>query len=420
MVPASPSVVSVQPVHPNTNSHQSLHTPNRLVELVLAFLRLGCISFGGPVAHLGYLHEEFVTKRRWLDEKSYSDLVALCQFLPGPASSQLVFALGMLRAGILGGLLASFCFTIPSAMIMILFAYSVSASGNLLNVGWLHGLKLAAVAVVAQAVWGMGKKLCPDRNRITIALGSAVFVLLFSGPSSQVGAILLGALLGWMLYRHAVFPIQNHGRDQLTGRHFWAAATLVVFFGMLFLLPVVVTLSGSFPIRLFDSFYRSGALVFGGGHVVLPLLRAEVVPPGWMSDGAFLAGYGAAQAVPGPLFTFAAYLGTLITGGPHAWAGGLWCLLALLLPGWLLIAGTLPFWHLIQSKKWAQAALCGANAAVVGILLAALYNPVWKQGVTNAHDVATVFGAFALLEVWKAPPWLVVLAAAAAGQWLLS
>ncbi len=370
------------------------------------------------MAHLSYLREEFVTKRHWMDDDSYADLVALCQFLPGPASSQVVFALGMQRAGVIGAFLASACFTLPSAFLMILFGYGVTAIGDLRHAGWLHGLKLAAVAVVAQAVWGMGKKLCPDRARITLALAAGAMALALPNAIVQIGVIAGGAVLGWWLYRRDV-PVNGANGSGLARHHVWAAGTLVLFAVLLLALPAIGAASGHKGLRVFDSFYRAGALVFGGGHVVLPLLRAEIVPPGWIADDAFLAGYGAAQAMPGPLFTFAAYLGTVIDGGPHAWLGGLWCLLAIFLPAWLLIGGALPFWHLLRSKAWTQAGLRGANAAVVGVLLAALYNPVWKEGVTNARDVAAVLVAFACLETWRVPPWLVVVATAAAAQWLL-
>lgn len=390
----------------------------RLFEVGRTFLKLGCISFGGPVAHIGYLREEFVAKRRWLDDAAYGDLVALCQFLPGPASSQVVFALGTQRAGWLGGLLASLCFTLPSAALMILFGYGVAALGDLQHAGWLHGLKLAAVAVVAQAVWGMGRNLCPDRTRLTIAVASAALLLLVSNALVQIGVIFIGAILGWCFYRKEIPRSPNAGRADWK-HHLIAGTILAVFFLLLIFLPALVSITGNKNLAVFDSFYRAGSLVFGGGHVVLPLLRAEVVPNGWVSDDAFLAGYGAAQAVPGPLFTFAAYLGTVIQPGPQAWLEGLWCLLAIFLPAWLLIAGALPFWHQLRARTWAQAALRGANAAVVGILLAALYNPVWLTGVGNIRDVAAAVLAFALLQWWKLPPWLVVLLMAVAGQWLL-
>mgnify|MGYP001172919641 CR=1 FL=1 len=386
----------------------------QLGEIAGAFLKLGCISFGGPVAHLGYLREEFVVKRHWLDDKAYGDLVALCQFLPGPASSQVVFGLGMRQAGLAGAMLASICFTLPSAILMILFAYGIAHLDDLAHAGWLHGLKLAAVAVVAQAVWGMGTKLCPDRARITLALAAAMGVLLVPGAWSQVGVIALGALAGWVLYRKNDDVGSQVYVDRARG-HGWAAAALIGFAALLLVLPVLATATGMREVALFDSFYRAGSLVFGGGHVVLPLLRAELVPTGWLSDDAFLAGYGAAQAVPGPLFTFAAYLGATIEGGPQAWIGGLWCLLAIFLPAWLLIGGTLPFWNTLRNRSWAQAALRGTNAAVVGVLLAAFYDPVWREGVHNLRDVALGLVAFAALQFIRVPVWFVVAAMAALG-----
>lgn len=399
-------------------AHTNIPLRQRTSEVVRAFSKLGCISFGGPVAHLGYLREEFVRKRRWLDDAAYGDLVALCQFLPGPASSQVVFALGMQRAGWLGGMLASLCFTVPSAVLMISFAYGVTALGDLHKVGWLHGLKLAAVAVVAQAVWGMGKSLCPDRTRMTIAAAAAALLLFFSGALVQVGIICGGGVIGWWLYRKTISSTEHPGPPDWRN-HLIAGGILAAFFLLLALLPVLAATTGHQDIAVFDSFYRAGSLVFGGGHVILPLLRAEVVPPGWVADSTFLAGYGAAQALPGPLFTFAGYLGTAIHTGPNAWVGGLWCLLAIFLPAWLLIAGTLPFWQYLRTKAWTQAALRGANAAVVGVLIAALYNPVWTEGVNSAPDAASALVAFGLLQWWKTPPWLVVLLCAAAGEWLL-
>lgn len=389
-----------------------------LGEVAVSFLKLGCISFGGPVAHLGYLHEEYVRRRRWLSDETYGDLVALCQFLPGPASSQLVFALGMKRGGIAGAFLASLCFTLPSAVLMIAFGYGVTAMGDLADAGWLHGLKLAAVAVVAQAVWGMGVKLCPDRPRITLAIAAAALVLVLPGALGQIGVIVGGAIAGWVLYRREPVAPRTVSAA-LSGRHLWAGAILITCVALLFVLPAVAAATGWKTAGLFDAFYRAGSLVFGGGHVVLPLLRAEVVPPGWVTDDAFLAGYGAAQALPGPLFTFAAYLGTINTTSLSGWPGGLWCLLGIFLPAWMLVGGALPFWNLLRSKAWTQAAMRGANAAVVGVLLAALYNPVWREGVTNAQDVAVGLAAFLLLHAWKTPPWLVVGLTAAAGQWLL-
>ncbi|GAB1489654.1 chromate efflux transporter [Opitutaceae bacterium] len=389
-----------------------------LTEIASAFFKLGCTSFGGPVAHLGYLRDEFVTRRGWLDDAHYADLVALCQFLPGPASSQVVFALGMNRAGLPGAMIASLCFTLPSAFLLILFAYGVTAAGDLQAAGWLHGLKVAAVAVVAQAVWGMGRKLCPDAPRISLALLSAIAVISLPGALSQIGGIAIGAVAGWALYRHAV-PSLTTVDPGLARTHLWAIGALVVFGLLLLVLPVIATATGNHTLDLFDGFYRAGSLVFGGGHVILPLLRAEVVPPGWISDDAFLAGYGAAQAIPGPLFTFAAYLGTVIHAGPQGWVGGLIGLAAIFLPAWLLVGGSLPFWHLVRSKAWAQAALRGANASVVGVLLAALYDPVASEGLTGVSDVIAALIALVLLEIGRTPSWLVVALSAAAGQWLL-
>ncbi len=377
-----------------------------LFEIAAAFLKLGCISFGGPMAHLGYLHDEFVRKRRWLDDAAYGDLVALCQFLPGPASSQLVFALGMRRGGLMGALVASAGFTAPSAVLMILFAYGATMAGDLRGAGWLHGLKLAAVAVVAQAVWSMGRKLCPDLPRMIGAFCAAGIVLLLPGTWTQAGVIMLGAVAGCMIYRPAT-PVSILPEIKITRAHYAGAGALGLFGVLLLVLPLLAAVSGSREIMILDSFYRAGSLVFGGGHVVLPLLRAEVVPPGWIADDVFLAGYGAAQAVPGPLFTFAAYLGTVIASGPQAWLGGVVCLLAIFLPAWLLIGGALPFWQLVRGRPWAQAGLNGANAAVVGLLLAAFYNPVCREGVTGWRDVAVV-GVALLLLVWRVPAWLMV------------
>lgn len=400
-----------------------------VTEVALTFLRLGCTSFGGPVAHLGYFRAELVEKRGWLDDAHYADLVALCQFLPGPASSQVVFALGMHRAGLLGALVASACFTLPSAVLITVLAYGVARAGDLHGAGWLHGLKLAAVAVVAQAVWGMGKKLCTDRARVSLCLASAAVLLAAPGAMAQLGVIAAGGLVGWLLYRDhrdhrdsgdaaAVTPEPPAGGG--ARGHLAAAAALVTFAALLALLPALASASGSRSVAVFDSFYRSGSLVFGGGHVVLPLLRAEVVPRGWLSDDQFLAGYGAAQALPGPMFAFSAYLGAAMIPGPGKWMSAALCLVAIFLPAWLLIGGALPFWHRLRAKPAAQAALAGANASVVGVLLAALYSPVITEGVHGPKDVVAALVAFGLLEHWKAPPWLVVIAMAAAGQWVLS
>ena len=396
-------------------------TRGNLREIALLFLRLGCISFGGPVAHLGYLREEFVSRRQWLDDEAYSDFIALCQFLPGATSSQLVFALGMHRAHLFGGLLASVCFTLPSAVLMILFGYGVSAAGNLHHAGWLHGLKLAAVAVVAQAVWGMRRTLCPDVPRICTALAVAAITLLIPGSVGQVALLISGGVIGWLIYRRRPASLVSGTvklPEALQHNHFLAGGLLILFGFLLLILPLIVA-KGGIWLPLFNGFYHSGSLVFGGGHVVLPLLRSQLVGHGWISNDAFLAGYGAVQAVPGPLFTFAAYLGTVITGGSWAWVGGVWCLLALFLPSWLLVAGTLPYWDQLRSKRWSKASMFGINAAVVGILLAALYNPLWKESISSLLDVFVAIGVFALLSPLRVPPWIVVILAAVIGQLLL-
>ncbi|HMD59859.1 MAG TPA: chromate efflux transporter [Opitutaceae bacterium] len=392
--------------------------PARLAEVGGAFLRLGLISFGGPVAHLGYFRKEFVERRRWLDDQAYADTVALCQFLPGPASSQVAFALGMRRAGLAGALGASLGFMLPSAVAMILFGYGIASLGDVRSAGWLHGLKLAAVAVVALAVWAMGVKLCPDWPRRVLGIAAAAAVLLLPGTLSQVAVIGACAAIGWLAFRGNVSPGEGPARGLSRG-HLWAAASLALFAALLAFLPVLARVTQVKPLAVFDSFYRAGSLVFGGGHVVLPLLRSEVVRPGWIGDDAFLAGYGAAQALPGPLFTFAAYLGTVIQGGSHAWTGGLLALFAIFLPGWLLVGGAYPFWHLIRGMAWARAALRGADAAVVGLLLAALYRPVCTEGIRDARDVAAALAAAFLLGKLRTPPWAVVLLMAALGQWAL-
>jgi len=383
-----------------------------LFEVLLVFLRLGLTSFGGPVAHLGYFRAEFVERRHWLDEAGYADIVALCQFLPGPASSQVGLAVGLLRGGYAGALAAWIGFTLPSAVAMVAFGYGIGALGNAAGSGWLHGLKVAAVAVVAQAVLGMARTLAPDRARATLAVAAAIIAL--GAPSSwgQIGAIVLGGIVGAVLLRGgeeiapAALPLHV---SRVLG-----ALMLAVFFVLLIGLPLLAAAVPSQALREFDAFYRAGSLVFGGGHVVLPLLQASVVPPGWVDNDAFLAGYGAAQAVPGPLFTFAAYLGTVMGPPPNGWIGASICLFAIFLPSFLLVIGALPFWEQLRRRPVAQASLRGVNAAVVGLLLAALYQPVWTVGITDAADFALAVAAFLLLFVWQTPPWLVVTLSAAA------
>jgi chromate transporter len=384
-----------------------------VVEVFLVFLKLGVSSFGGPIAHLGYYRNELVVRRKWLDETTYADLVALCQFLPGPASSQAGFSLGVLRGnGLLGGLAAWFAFTMPSAVIMFAFAMGAASFTGPVAEGFLHGLKLVAVAVVAQAIWGMACSLTPDRPRAAIALAAVAVVVTFAGSIAQIAAIALGACAGLWLCRGEAPPVGhlNFPVTRLSG-----GIALLLFAALLLLTPVLAAASGSHTIAMFDAFYRSGALVFGGGHVVLPLLQAQVVSPGWVSNETFLAGYGLAQAVPGPLFTFAAYLGAVMNSPPNGFAGAAIALVALLLPGMMLVYGMLPFWDAMRARPAAQAALRGTNAAVVGILGAALYNPVWTSAVTSGRDFALALAGFLLLTVWKLPSWVVVVLLAAAG-----
>ncbi len=386
---------------------ERLSRPAELAAVFLAFLKLGLTSFGGPIAHLGYLRNEFVERRKWLDDEAYADLVALCQFLPGPASSQVGIALGASRAGLPGAIAAWLGFTMPSVLVMVGFGYGLQLLHGSTEAGWLHGLKIAAVAVVTQAVWSMGRQLCPDRARASFAVLAALLVLAWSSALAQIAAIVLGGIMGWRLLPAAAAAASGHVDFRIGRRLSWLS--WVVVFGLLALLPIVARASGNHAVALFDSFYRAGSLVFGGGHVVLPLLRAEVVPSGWVSDGEFLAGYGVAQAVPGPLFTFAAYLGTVMSGDPGGWAGGLLAVAAIFLPAFLLVLGALPHWNAWRGKPATRSALNGINATVVGILLAALYDPVFTSAVRGPRDFALAVAAFGLLVLWKAPPlWVVV------------
>jgi len=383
--------------------------PGGALEVLAVATRLGLTSFGGPVAHLGYFRQEYVARRRWIDEQTYVDLVALCQFLPGPASSQVGIAVGILRAGLLGGLAAWIGFTLPSALALTLFALGIRGT-DLSSAGWLHGLKVAAVAVVAQAVWGMARTLCPDRERATIAMLAAVILTAWSTAGAQVLVIAVAGFIGWRLLRESPSLAVPDVRAPI-GRGLGICA-LSVLFTLLVCLPFGRYFAPHSWIAVFDSFYRAGALVFGGGHVVLPLLQAEVVPPGWVSNEQFLAGYGAAQAVPGPLFTFAAYLGAVMNG----WAGAALALIAIFLPAFLLVVGALPFWDVLRTRVSFQAALRGINAAVVGLLLSALYHPVWTSAIHSPADFALALAAFGLLALWHGPPWLVVTFAAAGGS----
>jgi len=385
--------------------------------LFLIFLRLGVTSFGGPIAHLGYFRDEFVARRKWLSERSYADLVALCQFLPGPASSQVGLALGLSRGGYKGAMAAWAGFTLPSAIALMLFAMGISTYGEMLPSGALHGLKIVAVAVVAQAVWGMARSLCTDSLRVTIMAAATCAVLSFPTALGQISVIVVSAVLGLILFKPE--QISNHDPLPLMVRRRTGLMFLTLFLALLLGLPVLTEIMPSRTLSLVDSFYRAGSLVFGGGHVVLPLLQAEVVPPGWVSNEAFLAGYGAAQAVPGPLFTFSAFLGASMTSAPSGVIGATICLLAIFAPSFLLVVAALPFWEGLRRNARMQTALAGINAAVVGLLLAALFTPVWTSAIYKPQDFALGLVAFVALMFWKLPSWLVVIATGFAG-WLIT
>jgi chromate transporter len=380
-------------------------------EVFRVFLKLGLTSFGGPIAHIGYFREEIVVRRRWIDDAAYTDLVALCQFLPGPASSQVGFSLGLIRAGYRGGLAAWTGFTLPSAILITAFAFGAAALAGPIGAGVLHGLKLVAVAIVAQAVWGMARTLCPDRQRASIACVAALMILFSTSSVAQIGTILMGAIAGFWLCRGAAPNTVGSFGVPVSRRTGIIALTL--FLGLLVVLPVLGRFSQG--ARLFDAFYRSGALVFGGGHVVLPLLSKAFVTPGWVSQDSFLAGYGAAQAVPGPLFTFAAYLGTVVTTSPHGMTGAAVGLIGIFLPGMLVLLGALPFWDVFRKRVGAQAIMRGINAAVVGLLGAALYNPLWTSSVKSSGDFALALVGFVLLTTWRTPPLFVVIFGALGG-----
>jgi chromate transporter len=378
------------------------------------FLKLGLTSFGGPIAHLGYFREEFVERRKWMNDRVYADLVALCQFTPGPASSKVGMGIGLAAAGLPGAIAAWLAFTAPSAIALLLFAYGIDAYASNLDAGWLHGLKVVAVAVVAQAVWGMARNLCPDAPRFTLAVVASVIAMAWPTSLGQIAAIAVGAVAGCWFF--GAKSEDTHVDMRISLGKTAGAVSLVLFFALLIGLPAASAVYPSQPLALFDSFYRSGSLVFGGGHVVLPLLQSEVVPPGWASNDAFLAGYGAAQAVPGPLFTFAAYLGAIMGPEPNGWQGALLCTVAIFLPAFLLTLGVLPFWDDLRRLKPVRSTLVGVNAAVVGLLLAALYHPVWTSAIKAPADFGLGLAAFALLVLWKIPPWLVVVLTAAAGS----
>jgi chromate transporter len=375
-------------------------------EVFRAFLKLGLTSFGGPIAHLGYFRDELVVRRKWIDETAYADLVALCQFLPGPASSQVGFALGLLRGGAFGGLAAWCAFTLPSALLLTTFALAAPAFSGPLGTSLVHGLKIVAVAVVAQAVWGMARTLAPDKIRAGIALAAVMVIVFIGGAFAQITAIVLGGLAGYRLCRDSV--VAPVGHLSFCVPRAVGMAALILFFALLAGLPLLSALQPAHSVALVNSFYRAGALVFGGGHVVLPLLEAGVVGHGWIGPDSFLGGYGAAQAVPGPLFTFSAYLGAAMAPTPNGISGAAICLVAIFLPGLLLVVGALPFWDAFRLRPAAQAIMRGTNAAVVGILGAALYHPVWTSAIHSSFDFALALTGFMLLTVWRAPPWIIV------------
>ena len=388
--------------------------PPSLSEVFRAFFKLGLLSFGGPIAHLGYFRDELVVRRKWLDEAGYVDLVALCQFMPGPASSQVGFSLGVLRGNsLLGGIIAWFAFTMPSALVLLAFALAAAAFTGPVADGFLHGLKLVAVAVVGQAIWGMARNLTPDRTRAGIALAAMAIVVFVAGSIGQIAAIGVGAIAGIKFCKVETHSQIGHLRFPVS--RVAGLISLGLFAALLVLPPILAQVTGNQALKLFDAFYRSGALVFGGGHVVLPLLQAEVVNTGWVTPEIFLAGYGLAQAVPGPLFTFASYLGALMGPAPNGLLGAGIALVAVFLPGLLLIYGMLPFWDQLRGRKGAQAAMRGANAAVVGILGMALYDPVWTSAVLSPRDFLLALVGFLALTMWDAPPWMVVVGLAAAG-----
>lgn len=381
-----------------------------LTQLFLLFLRLGLTSFGGPIAHLGYFRNEFVERHRWLSDQAYADLVALCQFLPGPASSQVVIGIGLSRAGFPGALVASLGFTLPSMLAMIAFGYGLVVLGeDVGRTGWIDALKVVAAAVVAQAVWAMARNLCPDRRRGTIALAAAALMVLWHTATAQVVLIVVAGLIGLWWCRTDAPPAQSTLSIPVGQRT--ATGMLIGFFVLLALTLLPTDRVGLQWLDLLAAMYHSGALVFGGGHVVLPLLEAETVRTGWVSQDAFLAGYGAAQALPGPLFTFAAFLGTVQSPTPNGWLGGLIATAGIFLPSFLLVFGVLPFWLRLRGNPAARAALAGINAAVVGLLLAALYDPVFVSSIKDGRDVALGLAAFALLELWKVPAWIIVIGA---------
>jgi chromate transporter len=410
--PMSQSDVSRAPSDLQDQRDRRPELPGTPLEVLRVAARLGCTSFGGPIAHIGYFQTEYVERRRWVDDAEFADLVALSQFLPGPASSKLGISIGILRAGLWGGIAAWVGFTLPSAALMVLFAYGSRNLGPGAD-GFIHGLKVVAVAVVALAVWSMARTLAFDRLRGTIALAAAILLLAWPSGIAQVLAIVGGGAIGWFLLREEVVDVKPPPYVPIGRRAAIVAWTLML--GLLIALPLARQAVPSQPLNIVDGFYRSGALVFGGGHVVLPLLQAEVVPPGWVTNEEFLTGYGAAQAVPGPLFTFAAYLGAVMKPEPNGVSGAALALVAIFLPAFLITIGVLPLWGAVRGSANVQAVLRGVNAAVVGILLAALYTPVATSAILEPLDFALALAAFGALALWKLPPWLVVILTACGG-----
>lgn len=397
-------MVKEQPTYENKSTNKL----KSALEVLAISTKLGLTSFGGPIAHLGYFHNEYIRKRKWMDERTYADLVALCQFLPGPASSQVGIGIGVMRSGLLGGIAAFIGFTLPSVLTLILFAFLLQGF-DIGNAGWIHGLKIVAVAIVAHAILGMAQKLTPDRNRATIAILVAIITLLWQTALSQILLILIAGMIGLFLYKNT--KIAELAEIKVPISRSFAIGCLSLFFGLLLFLPLLREFTSFYWVAFFDSFYRSGSLVFGGGHVVLPLLERELVPMGWIDQKSFLAGYGATQAVPGPLFTFAAYLGAMMNG----WIGAIIATFAIFLPAFLLVVGTLPFWDTLRRKPKVQGALLGINAAVVGILVAAFYDPIWTSTILVSVDFALSALLFGMLVFWKLPPWIIVITGAMGG-----
>ncbi|WP_138751312.1 chromate transporter [Paenibacillus sinopodophylli] len=401
----------MEPHHKAIPQAETKERLGTLFEIFSVATKLGFTSFGGPIAHLGYFHEEYIRRRKWMDERSYADLVALCQFLPGPASSQVGIGLGIIRAGLLGGLVAWLGFTLPSILALVTFGFLLQGF-DIGNTSWIHGLKIVAVAIVAHAILGMGQKLAPDRGRVTIAVIAAMLTLYWQATYAQILIIVIAGLVGLWFYRNRVEKRAPELQIRLSRSI--GIICLAVFFILLIMLPVLRQWTDYEWLAMFDSFYRSGSLVFGGGHVVLPLLEREVVTTGWVSEEDFLAGYGAAQAVPGPLFTFGSYLGAMAGG----LTGVIIATAAIFLPAFLLVAGTLPFWNGLRNSPKIQGALVGINAAVVGILLAALYDPLWTSAITKPIDFGLAAILFIMLVFWKLPPWIIVVTGAWGGMLL--